>query len=191
MTCGEFKNLISESSPTTLARNFLLAANTAVFGDPEPYEEFKRRVVGLIGDVQLVAVVGSGNWRYSLNPEKNFRPFCPESDIDVAIVSPNHFHSIWNEMRRMHRCHYYSLSQPERARLKRNGENVYSGFISPLWVPDRTVRRPTHLEHIRLLNILSDASVGYRKVNMLFFKDTDEAIDYYVRGFIIAKRKLQ
>jgi hypothetical protein len=190
MTCDEFKELIRTSSPSTLAGDFLVAAETAVFGDLHEYASFKDRVTVSLGKVEFVAIVGSGNWRYSLNPDKNFRSFSRQSDIDVAVVSSDRFHSIWEDMRRMHRQHYYGLSQQERERLKRNGENVYSGFISPLWVPDRTVRRPQHFQHKRLLNMLSDASVGHRDVKMLFFKSTEEAVDYYARGFVIAKRKL-
>lgn len=48
-------------------------------------------------DVPLknVAVVGSAKVGYSLTPEKNFRLFNDESDLDVAIVSAPLFAELW------------------------------------------------------------------------------------------------
>jgi hypothetical protein len=38
-----------------------------------------------------------------------------------------------------------------------------------------------------MLNRLSNESPGKREVKMMFFKDDTEAIDYYRRGFQLAK----
>ncbi len=85
-----------------------------------------------------------------------------------------------------HRRHFYALPHPERERVRRNGENVYSGFISPAWIPNRD--RGRQYEYRRLLNSLSDKAVRFLRVKMLFFKNDNEAVDYYARGFWIAKK---
>ena len=42
-----------------------------------------------------VLVVGSAKLGFSIVPKKRYRPFCDESDIDVAIVSSRLFDEIW------------------------------------------------------------------------------------------------
>jgi hypothetical protein len=186
MTKEEFLDRIRAESPADLAWEFLVSKSICLFADDRHYAEFRTRVSSHIPDVERVAVVGSGNWRYSLNPEKGFREFCSQSDVDVAVVSTARFHEFWEEMRMRHRKHYYALTQYEKDRLRRNGENVYSGFISPVWIPNRD--RRMNYEYHRILNSLSDQSVGFLKVKMLFFRNDAEAVDYYARGFWMAKK---
>jgi hypothetical protein len=107
----------------------------------------------------------------------------------VAVVSADLYQLHWDEMRRQHRDRFYLLSRDVRGQLRRNGENVYCGFITPTWIPhwDPMAR----LEYMKALNALSDESVGYRKVKMMFFKNIIETVDYYSRGFTNAKRELK
>jgi hypothetical protein len=189
MTKDEFFQQVRDVAPEELAREFLNAGTVRVFPDEAAYQDFRDRIQGFVNEAEFVAVVGSGNWRFSLNPEKDFREFGEHSDVDVAIVSQARFNSLWEEMRERHRKRFYRLSQDQRTRLRRNSENVYAGFISPSWIPDRSAQR--RYEHKALLNELSDASVGYLSVKLMFFKNLLEAIDYYRRGFIIAKAKLR
>ena len=188
MDLESFCGLLRANSPDDLAKRFLLATSVAAFATSLDYQGFQERVRERIHSVDWVAIVGSGNWHFSLNPDKLFRPFGIYSDIDVAIVSSDRYNALWDEMRVLHRTRFYRLSFEEKKRLRRNGENVYSGFISPMWIPDRSPAAV--LDHKRFLNALSDASVAYRAVNVMFFKNLVEAIDYYRRGFIIAKRRL-
>lgn len=183
-----FRALIRDRSPSDLAAQFLEAGTVAAFDTSLGYQAFLGRIREVLGAVETAAIVGSGNWTFSLNPQKAFRPFGPHSDIDVAIVSPERYNFLWEEMRLLHRNEFYRLSYPERRALRRSGENVYSGFISPTWIPHRDPRRA--LEYKRILNGLSDASVAYRPVKMMFFKNLIEAVDYYGRGFIAAKKDM-
>lgn len=160
-----------------------------MFSGRAAYNVFRERVQTSVQGAEFVAIVGSGNWRYSLNPDKNFREFGDGSDIDVAVISATQFNRLWEEMRQNHRRHFYALPHDDRVRLRRSSENVYSGFISPEWIP----RGDASLRHSykRALNALSDDSVRFLKVKMMFFKNTDEAVDYYARGFRLARSKIQ
>lgn len=133
--------------------------------------------------------MGSGNWGYSLHPEKAFKAFDQSSDIDIAVISPKHFNSLWDEMRRCHCQRWYQLTEDQRTALNRNAQNVYAGFISPLWLPDS--RSGKRLEFRRHFNHLSDEEVGHRPVKAYFFKNLAEAVDYYQRGFAKARKALQ
>ena len=186
MTLEEFVETIRGKAPEELAHEFLMSETVFLFGDAPSYSAFKARITGMLTPTQHISVVGSGNWRYSLNPEKLFREFCDKSDVDVAIVSNELFNEYWEEMRMHHRMHFYALSYRERTNLRRSGENVYAGFISPAWIPNRD--RSKRYEYQRMLNSLSDSSVRYLKVKMLIFKNRMEAVDYYARGFRLAKQ---
>jgi hypothetical protein len=185
----EFLSLVRAESPSKLARAFLTAQDVAAFPTTALYDAFKQRIADTFANTERVHLAGSGNWGYSLHPEKGFKAFDEQSDIDVAVVSYEHFHSLWNEMRRCHRNRWVYLTEQERSSLRRNGENVYAGFISPLWLPD--VRSTHRLKFRRHFNRLSDKDVGYRSVKAYFFKNLDEAISYYERGFTKAQRALQ
>jgi hypothetical protein len=132
--------------------------------------------------------VGSGNWTFSLNPYKSFRAFHEKSDIDVAVISASLFHSTWEELRRVHRQLWVQLDTDARKSLLRNGENVYGGFVCPQWIPGPKSNH--RFEYVKMLNRLSNVSPGRREVKMMYFKNRDEAIDYYQRGFRYAKRNM-
>jgi hypothetical protein len=183
-----FIEKIRNSNPTELAEEYLWATDVRVFATEEKYVAFKSEVASRLTGVEQVSIVGTANWRFSLNPKKDFKEFDRTSDVDVAVISSSQFHLTWNEMRKFHRDRWYQLPLEARETLRRNGENVYSGFASPMWIPD--IGCPLKFEHKRLLNKLSNKEVGYRPVKMLFFKNEAEAIDYYKRGFIGAKVKV-
>src|SRR5437764_281593 len=102
MTKADFLARVRDEAPRSLARELLLSEQIALFPDSARYSAFRERVAREIDDTEFVAVAGSGNWLYSMNPEKQFRPLNQTSDVDVAVVSPTMFHSLWEEMRRFH-----------------------------------------------------------------------------------------
>ena len=75
MNQEEFFERIRSSPPDVLAREFLHAESAHIFADQATYKTFRDRIRVLISPIEFVAVVGSGNWRYSLKPKKGFREF--------------------------------------------------------------------------------------------------------------------
>lgn len=179
---------LSARSADDLAALYLAQPEVAAFPTARGYEDFKSLVATEVADLESVAVVGTGNWRYSLNPEKNFKPFDNRSDIDVAVVSSRRFNQTWEELRRVHRSSWYRLDAIVRQQLRRNGENVYAGFASPAWIPDS--QSELRYSHKSMLNRLSNRSPGRREVKLLYFKNSGEALDYYKRGFALAQKKV-
>lgn len=151
--------------------------------DQHVYSEYKAHIQEVLGgDIDAVFIAGSGNWGFSLNPKKQYRTFCDASDIDLCIVSRALFDEIWSEIRIFHRKNFYRISHSSRNALRRNGENVYSGFVSPLWIEDKSHRMRNDFE--LKLNAASSRHVGFKSVNAFVFKNYDEAVDYYKRGMI-------
>ncbi len=188
MELDEFCKAIRGKTASKLADDFLKRDVVAAFAAEEQYAEFKQAVTASYVGAELVAVAGTANWSYSLNPKKDFKPFDDSSDVDTVVVSHQHFMESWEELRTFHRTRGYRLSKDVQTRLRRNGENVYSGFVSPTWIPDR--RNRFRYSHERILNALSDKNVEFKPVKMLFFRNWTEVVDYYSRGFRIAKGKL-
>lgn len=183
MDIEDFKALLLQETPERIVSYFLTTDDIAACPKVN-YSKFCEAASKQFQDVEDVRIMGSGNWGFSLNPDKNFRPFNDESDIDTVIISSREFENTWSELRTYHRNKYYSLSHYQKQRLKRNGENVYSGFISPLWIPD--VGNQMRFRFIKTKSSLSSL-MDYREVNMLIFKNRDEVIDYYKRGIMVAK----
>lgn len=188
MSREQFLQLIRSERPESLVNRFLSADLVAAFETAHAYDQFKDRVSGEFALTEAVFLVGSGNWGYSLNPDKGFKAFDMNSDIDVAVIAPQLFEETWGLIRDFHRSAWYRLDHGQRQRLRRNGENVYAGFVSPSWIPDRANLH--RFNFIRVLNRLSDHAVAYRKVTALYFKNEAELADYYARGFSIAKSKV-
>jgi hypothetical protein len=188
MTQEEFLKRIRTSAPRDLAKEFLRSESAHAFADEATYGVFRDRVRLSISSTEFVAVVGSGNWRFSLNPKKGFREFGDHSDVDVAVVSFVQFCELWEEMRKNEGRGYFALSLEDRESLRRNAENVYSGFINPFWIPNRSPKLT--FQYLKVLNSLSGPSVRSLKVKMLFFKNFDEAVQYYTRGFRLARKAI-
>lgn len=183
---SEFKNALSQGDPGQLARDFVFSKTVHALPDEATYEDFRGKVKAHIPDAEYIFIVGSGNWRYSLNPEKLLAEYHGKSDIDVAVISSKLYYDTWDEMRRIHRDRWYALGQASQSRLVRNGQNIYSGFACPVWIPQPG--HPKVYEFKSMLNKLSGPEIGHREVKMMYFKSEIEMIDYYRRGFTVAKR---
>ena len=61
------------------------------------YESFRTQI-GKVFRVPKnnIALVGSGCLGFSMSPMKNLRKFTKESDLDVVVISPDHFIKVWS-----------------------------------------------------------------------------------------------
>jgi len=182
----EFKRALALGEPAQLAQEFVFSSTVHALPDEAAYRTFRAKVKARLPDAQHISIVGSGNWRYSLNPEKLLIEYHKRSDIDVAIVSKALYQKTWDEIRQIHRDRWYTLDYQSKKRLVRNGQNIYSGFACPTWIPQ--FGHPTVYQFKSMLNKLSGPEIGHREVKMMYFKDESEMIDYYRRGFTEAKR---
>lgn len=71
-------------------------------GDVERYATWRSHLSkGLDVDPSSLVVTGSGAFGISLNPNKNYRFFDSNSDIDVAVISEYHFNHAWRALRNL------------------------------------------------------------------------------------------
>ena len=188
MSLEDFKRKIVEKDLYEIVNYYLYTKKIHAISEEHKYQEYTNNILSDYSKADHIAIMGSANWCYSLNPRKDFRAFNKISDIDVAIISSKYFHEIWEEIRKYHRKNYYLMNEESKQRIKRNGENIYSGFVSPKWILDK--KSEIKINYQVILNKYSDIIVGYKPVNMMFFKNVEETVDYYCRGFRIAKGRI-
>ena len=186
MTLDEIKIYIKSHEIHDAVKYFLFRDVIPAISSKNRYDEYKYIVANDHPKASSILIGGSGNWGFSFNPKKLYRPFCDESDIDLVVVSEHYFHDLWEKMRRFHRENWYRIGKENQLSLRRNGENVYSGFITPKWVNDCTFKY--RIEYQEKVNNYSNDIVGYKEVNLMYFKNEIELIDYYVRSFRIVRK---
>lgn len=185
----EFKNQLSSTSPLELAEKWINNDTIHAFSNAKEYVDYLELILNDYPESEKAVITGSGNWCYSLNPKKNFSKFHKGSDIDVSIVSEEYFSKTWEELRLYHRENYYLIGKSRKDDLNRNGQNVYSGFVTPKWIPNK--KSKTRFQYEINVDKYSNKHVDYRAVNMMFFKNNEEMADYYIRGIRIAQSRLK
>lgn len=185
---AQFAKDINSADPKELIARWINVEKPHAFPSAEIYDGFRGKIGEDWPESEKIAVAGSGNWRYSLNPTKEFREFHGGSDIDVVVISREYFERTWQELRAIHRQLWAQWGRSKREEVLRTGQNVYCGFVSPKHIP--LVSSPYRFDFLKKCNSYSTGLVGHREVNLMFFKSVDDTIDYYLRGVRLAKGKL-
>lgn len=96
-----FINQLIEEPPEHLASVWILDRIPYPFeGDAKKFALWRKELADQIEvDASELIITGSGAFGISLNPNKNFRYFDKNSDIDVAIVSEYFFNTAWRHLR--------------------------------------------------------------------------------------------
>ncbi len=93
-----YKEDLSGLSPIEIVRKHIIYGESCILSQ-DRYFDLRSEIAD---HFQLhpneVLVVGSAKLGFSIVPDKLYRPFGDESDIDVAIVSSNLFDAIWESI---------------------------------------------------------------------------------------------
>ena len=96
----EFNDLECDVEYFVSAR--LFDATPAVWSTDVQYVRWRHEVAKRLDvDPTGVQLVGSARLGYSLSPQKNFKLFDDQSDLDIAIISHDIFDAAWLELRKM------------------------------------------------------------------------------------------
>lgn len=95
------------------------------------YIEWKELLAGKIGiDSHAICIMGSAGIGFSLNPNKNFRPFDHTSDVDIAIISNYYFELSWHNLRTLG-TKLYHLDPTQKASVQDHVSRlIYWGTIA-------------------------------------------------------------
>jgi hypothetical protein len=118
--------------PDTFASKHVFESVPHVFaGDLDAYIAWKADLGSRIDvDPRAIALVGSSMVGISLNPDKNFKQFDADSDIDVAVVSDHHFDSAWRLLRTAHASILTMPVEAQNAIRRHRKGYVFDGAIA-------------------------------------------------------------
>jgi len=186
---SEFKDYLRATDPLDLVSRWMHTPLPHAFKAAEDMQAFTTAVSRDYPAASSIRITGTANWKYSLNPNKSFSAFHAKSDIDVAIVSLEHFQETWHELRALHRKKWYAWNRQRQSEVLRSGQDVYCGFISPKrHIPEKA--NALRFRFLQRCNSYSTELVGCRDVNLMFFKCDEDVIDYYICGVRIARSKV-
>ncbi len=98
---ADFKSTLESRSPEEFLEHALFDRVPHIFQNDRAQYVLWKRVLAkeLAVDAACLAIVGTAALGWSLNPEKNLKPFDNKSDVDVAVISPYHFTVAWHYLR--------------------------------------------------------------------------------------------
>lgn len=156
MTPKELLALLDAQPAHEFIDGQLLGRRPWIFDADERYNAWRRGISHTLGiDAGAILIVGSAATGYSLSPLKPGRPFRPasilgqaQSDIDIALIDPNLFTAVWDEIVMRDRRFHLGGTDDTRDRIR---FEIYHGLVGQQNIPRNT--EPARI----LLSAMSDA----------------------------------
>lgn len=156
--------------------------------DIELYATWRCRLAkGLGVDPSSLITTGSSVFGTSLNPNKNFRLFTDQSDIDIAVVSDFHFSSAWRKLRNLGSDYFKHDAKVKKAINSHKINYIYSGTIAT----DKILSILPFSKEWRtaLDDIQSTAPTNGRSVKVRIYRDLDSLREYHVGNLVSLRDK--
>jgi hypothetical protein len=198
-TSDVFRDEISRRDAFDVVQQHILTDQVPYIfeGAPEHFVSLRGHVcrgcAGLVHHPMLqenVTIVGSARIGFSVAPEKFGRPFQPASDVDVLVVYPELFDTIWATILRWWHPKRNSLDAHQRDWLNQRRNDIFSGWFHPDRLATEGVGSEAAMRRIRDIrvawfNTFRAASrlpglVG-RNVNGRLYRSWDHATLYQMR----------
>ena len=178
-----------ELTPDDYVSHRLIDRVPAVFEDRSAYIAWKKELAaGLKVDPYGVILVGSACTGYSLNPQKNFRDFHERSDLDVAVVSDQHFDEAWRFLRDLGvQVHKLPVSTKRAVNSHRSG-HVFDGVIATDMFVEHLPFGSTWVPVLEAMTLAAPANG--RKVKVRLYRDLFALRSYQRRGVEDARTRL-
>ena len=146
-------------------------------GNKDEYLRIKALIASKLEiDICSVVFVGSSSLGFSLNPNKNFKTFDSDSDIDIAVISHYYFNEAWHNLRRMDVA---LLSKKEmRAYNSHRSHYIFDGTIAT----DRILSQLSFGKAWRasIAELRRDPVFGNREIHFRLYQDHKSLIDYHI-----------
>lgn len=148
----------------------------------EAYINWKEKLSSLIGvDSKSIVFTGSSAVGLSLSPDKNFKTFDENSDVDVAIISSYHFDVSWHFLRNFGTNRYRVSQKIKNSIDDHRTRLIYWGTIAT----DQIIQLlPFAQDWVTAINEMKKISPTIDKeINFRIYKDF-EALRAYQNGSI-------
>jgi hypothetical protein len=173
---------LQQQNPVSFVEDNFFDRIPHVFADNRLNFAGWKRALGTLIDVDpaCIMLVGSGATGFSMNPNKNFRAFDDESDIDVAVISSHHFAVGWK---------YLRMNGTRRLRVDIRTRNAWDEHVSRYiyWGTLATDHLlgvlPFGADWLKATSHMSqvDPTSG-RSVNLRIYTDYDALRAYQIHG---------
>lgn len=196
MTTDELKSQLLESDLEDFFENWILDTVSPHF--PQQKIEIVRQKLahkfGIAIEINHFHVVGSAKLGYGLFEKKTkqgeilpaFRPFGPDSDIDIAITCPDLFDAIWNELSA------YANDKPwlpwDSGKL---GDYLIYGWLRPDHFPKSARLRKCDDWWDTFRSLSADSRLGRRTIRGALYHSRDHLKRYQVRGLHQCRQTLE
>lgn len=198
MDVEEFKLLLQKQTDAELVTEVLLAPGAKHVKD-EDIQHIRRRLAEVF-DIDVngveVYVVGSAKLGFSISEKREkgvflpmFRPFRPESDIDIAVISPPIFNAIWAELSRHANSSAFRMPW-DSGQL---GDYLVHGWLRPDHFPFPRTRllRRCDLWWDQFGRFSRDERFGRRKVRGGLYHTVADLTQYQQRGVTRCRKRLE
>ncbi|WP_215541755.1 hypothetical protein [Amycolatopsis sp. CA-230715] len=140
-------------------------------------------------DPFAIVIVGSAALGFSLSPGKDLASFHDNSDIDIAIISTNHFESSWTWLRNLGPVDRLAPGSAEAGMLKQHRRNlVFDGAIAT----DKIITRlPFGVEWTKAFIEAAnrEPTVG-RQIKGRIYRDYESLRQYQVHNLVNLKNQI-
>lgn len=161
-----------------------------VFENSDDFIEWKHDLSKVLGiDPRDIIITGSACLGYSLNPNKNFKQFNEDSDIDIGIISFEFFSKAWSEIRTLQ---IYNLENRLRNSIINHKEKyIYYGTIAmdQLWAVI-SFGRKWNEDINSIKNKYKDKPIGKYPWKYRIYADNRSFRDYQIYSIEAARDKI-
>lgn len=136
-----------------------------------------------------VIITGSGKLGFSLAPDKLFKEFSENSDIDIAIISSNAFESFWNDLLDFN-INIRSRNVKEEEDYRKFQDYFFRGWIRPDLFP---FRYPKKKDWFDFFNDLTNKiyEYGEHKISAGIYKNFTTFELYNMKNIESIKNKIK
>lgn len=190
---AKLKEALEVGEPITFVREVLFGDESWLFAQREirqidsTYQTLKRDVAAVLDlNPKEITLIGSGKVGFSIAPGKAYRPFRKgRSDIDLAIVSPRLFESVWSDLSQAAMRGYSQYAD-------KHAKQIFAKFVC---LESDAVYKSTYLADLsrRMLGLnraVNDNVKMKHKVNYRIYADLDAAENYHVYGIQALRKEL-
>jgi hypothetical protein len=169
-----FQDRLGIAEPIDIVREMITHGQSAILNVQE-YSYVRRSVGESLGvsPNRDVFMVGSAKLGFSIKAAKRYEPFGDDSDIDIAVTSPELYHTLWSEVRRFGR-QGGAWPRDDRNHFKNDHLNA---VIKPYVIPD-SATVPTRRRLFDLQSRLQRLSYSPYPVTLAVWHSIEALEDY-------------
>jgi hypothetical protein len=140
-------------------------------------------------DPRAISVVGSASLGFSLNPNKDFKSFDADSDVDVAVVSHRTFEWAWEHLRTLGANRLGMTVEAQRAVDRHRRGYVFDGTIATDFIVQYL---PFGADWLKAFSHMAGLPpTESRDIKARIYRDFDSLRQYQLRGVLGARTNLE